>query len=168
VPGFRCGIVADASVALGESCAVIDGRAAPLVAQMLAGELRGRMPLRRIVAEMRLSPADQAAVLAAELALEDAGERWRIASLPQRGNAETRGNAEPLASEEMVTTAHAAQVLGVPPRRVRQLRKAGDLRAVSSPGGWSFDRAEVIAYGTRRRGGDDALTSPSHASEVAA
>jgi hypothetical protein len=133
--------------------AVIDGRAAFILSQLLARSMRRGLKVRQIIAEARLAPEDQAAVLRAEVALEEAGERWRVAQLPQRGNAATRGNDEAVASMSMSTTA-VAQVLGLSSRRVRQLATAGALSAVRGPHGWQFNRREVISYGCQRPGAD--------------
>jgi len=140
------------SVVVDGPVAIIEGRTALVLSRILAGSLRQRLTLRQLVAEMRLSPADQAAVLAAELALEDVGERWRIASLPQRGNAATGGNDEGVKeigdrdTVTLINTASAARVAGRSERRIRQLAKAGDLPADKTAHGWMFRREDVIAY----------------------
>ena len=89
--------------------------------KILAGSLRDRLTFRRLLADMRLDPVSEAAAVEAFLALEEAGEGWRRSRLPQRGNAETRGSEEVLASEAMVDSAHASRLLGVSQRRVTQL-----------------------------------------------
>jgi hypothetical protein len=140
----------DASHTVVGPAAIVEGRAALILSRLLAGSLEGgglrrRLTLRQLVAEMRMAPADQEAVLRAELALEDAGERWRLAQFPRRGNSETRGNEDDLACEAMSTRA-AAQVIGRTPHRVTQLIRAGVLSAVRTPRGWALDRREVLEY----------------------
>ncbi len=115
-------------------CAVIPGRAALILAAVLRGSLRQGLALRQLVVEMRLSVADQEAVLAAEQALEDCGQRWRISQLAEiRGNSETSGNGSGVASEldmgAVLSTSSAARIVGRSERRVRQLAVAGDLPA---------------------------------------
>jgi hypothetical protein len=129
--------------------AIIEGRAAFRLSQLLARSLRQGLNVRQIVAEARLSPEEQAAVLCAELALSAAGERWRKSS----GNSATRGNDDALPCEAMSVTA-AARVIGRSPRRVRQLAAAGDLAAEKTPRGWMLDRREVVAYGRHGPGED--------------
>jgi hypothetical protein len=133
--------------------AIIEGRAAFILSQLLARSMRQGLNVRQIVAEARLAPVDQAAVLRAEVALEEAGERWRAAQRKQRGNSVTAGSGDVLPSEAMSVTA-AAQVIGRSPRRVRQLAAAGDLAAVMTPRGWMLDRRDVVAYRCRREGAD--------------
>jgi hypothetical protein len=143
----------DASASLVGPAAIIDGRAALILSQLLARSMRQGLSVRQIVAEARLSSADQAAALRAELALEDAGERWRIAQRKPSGNSATPGNDAALPSEAMSVTA-AARVIGRTDRRVRQLIKAGDLSAVLTPRGYMLDRREVVSYRCRRDGAD--------------
>jgi hypothetical protein len=133
--------------------AIVDGRAALILSHLLARSMRQGLSVRQIVAEARLSPDDQAAALRAELALEDAGQRWRIAQRKPSGNSETGGNDADLACFSMSVT-EATQVIGRSPRRVRQLAAAGDLSAVKTPRGWMLDRREVISYRCRREGAD--------------
>jgi hypothetical protein len=129
--------------------AIIEGRAAFRLSQLLARSMRQGLNVRQIVAEARLSPEEQAAVLCAELALNSAGERWWKHS----GNSATRGKEDDLPCEAMSVTA-AARVIGRSPRRVRQLAAAGDLAAEKTPHGWMLDRREVISYRCRREGAD--------------
>jgi len=126
--------------------AVIEGRSALVLSRILAGSLRGRLTLRQLVAEMRLSPADQAAVLAAELELEDAGQTWRISQLlPQSGNPEVIGS-KPLAQSDPMTTLEAARTLALSDRRVRMLVVGGAIPAEKIGRGYVLERADVLAY----------------------
>ena len=126
--------------------AVIDGRSALVLSRVLAGSLRGRLTLKQLVAEMRLSPADQAAALAAELALEDAGQTWRISQLlPQGGSPEVVGS-KPLASSFPMSTTQAARLLDLSDRRVRWLAAACVIPAEKVGPRYVLERADVLAY----------------------
>jgi hypothetical protein len=128
---------------LSEPSAVIDGRAALVLAHVLARCLHNRAPLRTVLSEMKVAPDVREAVLAAELALEEAGERWRIGELARKqraaisSNAETSGNGSVVASRGDGDRLHC---------RVRQLAAAGELPGVLTSRGWTFERADVIAY----------------------
>ena len=136
------------SGAIVEPSAVVGGRGALVLARLLRGSLGRGLSLRQYVAEMRLSPEDQAAVLEAAAALEEAGEVWRLGRLARkaRGNSATGGNDDGLRSGQAMSTDAAAAVLSLSPRRVRQLAAAGDLPAVRGPRGWMLDRRAVLSY----------------------
>jgi hypothetical protein len=161
----------DASSTVVGDVAIVEGRAAFVLSQLLARSMRRGLRVREIVAEARLAPVDQAAVLRAELALEEAGERWRIAQRKPRANSETGGNADDLASEGMSVKA-AARVLARTESRVRQIARAGGLGAVLISGRWVLDRREVISYRCQPLGADVDLPPlvglPSPSNEVAA
>jgi hypothetical protein len=140
---------------IGGETAVIEGRAALILARILLGRnFVGGLTFEGLLAAWSLSPIDYAAALRALAALEEAGEtydrRFRI-----RGNAATRGNDEPLASSEPMVSSHAASLLlGCSERRVRQLATGGALPGVKTPRGWLFARSELILFRERRDGGE--------------
>jgi hypothetical protein len=130
----------DSSTVVGPA-AIIEGRAAFILSRLLARSMRRGLSVRQIVAEARLSPADQAAVLCAERELEKAGQRWAEI----RESAKAGESGEPLASEVMSTRA-AATLIGRTPQRVTQLIRQGVLSAIMTPRGYALDRHEVLEY----------------------
>ena len=77
---------------LNEPSAIVGGRAA----LVLTTVLERHQLLKRQLDDIGFNERDQAAAFDAADALAQAGESWRRSRLPQRGNAETRGNDEPL------------------------------------------------------------------------
>ena len=126
--------------------AMVDGRAALVLSHVLRGRLQHGLTLQRVLAEMGLSPADQAAVLAAELALEDAGQTWRISELrKQSGSPEVVGS-KPSASSFPMSTTQAARLLDLSDRRVRWLAAACVIPAEKIGRRYLLKRCDVLAY----------------------
>lgn len=141
------------SITFNEPVVALNGRAAFVLSKVLQGSLRGGLSLKRLLDDIGVSEQDQAAALEVAGALAELGESWRRLRLPQRGNAETRGNDEPLSSEPMaiIATAEAAALLSLGERQVRNLAAAGDLRAERTPGGpWRFLHTDVVGLRDRR------------------
>lgn len=132
-----------------DGVAVIEGKAAFVLAYVLAGSLRNRLTLRELLDDAGLSEAERDAALAAAAALAEAGGQWREAQLPRCGNAATRGSGE-LAPSGEIDVAMTSTLLRISARRVRQLAAAGDLPAVRTTRGWRFERSEVVAFRDRR------------------
>ena len=129
---------------------VLEGRPAFLLSAVLSGHLRNRHSLRSLLAEIGVDESDQAVAIEAALSLTEAGEEWRRSRLPQRGNAETRGNGVSPDSDVMVTVADAASLLRLCERRVRQLATAGDIPGERTSRGWRFARRDVVGLRDRR------------------
>lgn len=129
-----------------EAAALVPGRAALILAAILRGSLRNGLSLNLLLADMGLDPVNQAAAFDAYRALEETGERWRCAQLPQRGNAETGDDEIGVASDSliMVDSTEAGTLLGIGPRRVTQLAAAGVLEGTKTAHGWRFPRSEVV------------------------
>jgi excisionase family DNA binding protein len=145
---------------LGETTAMIEGRAALVLAAILAGSLRDRLTLDRLLDRMELDLASRAAALRGWRVLEEAGESWRRQAtqpISARGNAETGGSAPALASIPLASpfdSRQAGLVLGCSTRRVRQLAARGDLAGVRTAGGqWLFERQAVVDFRDRRQQG---------------
>lgn len=130
--------------------AIVGGCGALALSRVLRGQLHHGMNLRQVLAEMRLPAAEQAAAVSAAEALEDAGERWRLARFPQTGNAATCGNRV-VAPSKVMSTQQAANLLHLSERRVRQLAAAGDIPASLVGSRYQFDHDAVLAFVGARR-----------------
>jgi hypothetical protein len=131
-----------------EHVAVIDGRAALILASVLDKCLFSGVTLRRALTDMKVSPAFQEAALQAQRELRTTGARWLEADEAQRkpdARTETNGNAGVILFDAMTVCA-AAQLLNRTESRVRQLARAGVLTGSKGPRGWVLDRREVTVF----------------------
>lgn len=81
-------------------------------------------------------------------ALTRAADEWRRTTPPGRGEYPPAPVTQPLSMADQIGTAEAARILGVSPRRARQLRADLDGRLVG--GALVFDRAAVDIYAATR------------------
>lgn len=124
----------------------ISGFSAFVIAAVLDDALATRVVrLQEQVAVGRLDPERMVELRQTWAAIRAAGQEWT------RWRAALDGNAEDLAAEmpggsireSEIDTALAAQVLGVTPRRIRQLVAAGHLPARRAGRTWLVDRCAV-------------------------
>ena len=127
--------------------AIVDGRAALVLSHVLRGRLQHGLTLQRVLAEMGLSPVNQAAALAASAAIEEAGESWHILELvrKQTRKSEVIGS-KPLARLDPMTTLEASRMLALSARRVRWLAAACVIPAEKVGRGYLLEHADVLAY----------------------
>jgi len=139
------------SAAVGE-VAVLDGMSALLLLRAL-GDWRRAVPPGSSLEVV-------AAVEEAADALRDAGAAWlagQAARLPAGGSGEGHGKSRASESAAWFSTRETAEVLGVTPRRVRQLRDEGLLSASMESGRLVFEVRQVLALrGTGERKSDAA------------
>lgn len=95
----------------------------------------------------RVEPGARAELLALISEVERAGQAWRTGALPRDGSVEA---PVPEIGPSSISAEHAATLLRVSPRRVRQL--APVLGGVKAGGQWAFQRDAVLAEAKRRRG----------------
>lgn len=80
-------------------------------------------------------------------ALDLAGREWAASA---RGGAAALDAALPVSSNheqrETISSEEAGDMLGLSPRRVRELAAAGSLYGSRVAGRWTFDRGAVLAY----------------------
>jgi Helix-turn-helix domain len=141
-------------VAVVADAAIVRGRAAWLLARVLAHNIPGG--IGSLLLRVGASPADRDAALRAYAALEHAGELWHAqVGASASGTAATGTTPADLRSERWLTTTEVALLLERSPRRVRQLARAGTLPALLDAGVWWFERANVLAYRERPHGTEE-------------
>lgn len=96
----------------------------------------------------RTEPGARAELLAVIAEIERAGSAWQAGIEAANGNSET--SPAEIAPRSAVSAEQAASLLGVSPRRVRQL--APLIGGVKNGGRWRFERGAVLAERERRRG----------------
>jgi excisionase family DNA binding protein len=123
--------------------ALVDGRSAAIILQLLPPGWRVRLR------DARVGEVEQ--VEQAVEALEAAAAGWRGEQLSTSANgnigpaAATNGNGRPSESTPWITTSEAARELGVGERRVRQLASETLLTGEKSGGRWLYPRDGVAA-----------------------
>jgi hypothetical protein len=135
--------------------AIIDGLAAAVLSRALV-DWRRAVPVG-------IAPDDFARVEQAVAAMREAGAGWwegverqrletsqRAEALPPRGSTEVAGKREAAESDAWISTNDAAAILGLSPRRVRQLATSRQLECVMAGGRMSFRRTQVLRRATRR------------------
>ena len=132
--------------------AQINGQAAFVLSRVLAKGLAGRVSLMKLLEASGASESDKQAALEGALMLQSAGIRWReLQPVSAGGNAATRGKADGLDSQVMVTVPEAAVLLQRSRRRVRQLAAAGDIPAERTSSGWLLSHRGVVGFRDRRQ-----------------
>jgi excisionase family DNA binding protein len=123
--------------------APVSGIAAMVISRILDEHLPRRLVhLQRIVEMGRLDPAALVEVNTAYADLREAGRQWSERRISDLGSAEVHvAEVHPSSSE--IDTSGAAELLGVSPRRVRQLIGSGELNARRASRLWLLDRSEV-------------------------
>lgn len=114
---------------------------------VLAGLLEEHMParvasLQRMAERGKIHPDLLAEVGDMWAAVREAGHQWSEHRAAVDGSTEVDVAEVPPSSSE-IDTAGAAELLGVSPRRVRQLIDAGELNARRASRFWLLDRKEV-------------------------
>jgi excisionase family DNA binding protein len=130
--------------------AIVEGAAALVLAQVLAGSLRDGLTLRQLLTDSGLRVEQIGLALAAEAELRRTGALWRMQqSISASGNAATRPETV-LGQSERMTTKQAAEFLHLTERRVRQLAAAGDIPSTRIGRGHVFDGVAVLAFADAR------------------
>ncbi|WP_431900227.1 helix-turn-helix domain-containing protein [Nonomuraea sp. bgisy101] len=141
--------------------AVVDGFAAYCLDRILARHLPA------LLAHSNLSPTQRAQLESVKADIRKASRRWEASITSADVSAETT-SPEITPSSEWVNTEQAATLLGMTPRRARQLAAGG--LGVKVRGTWLLDRAAVIEYRQGRRTGEGGRSdgrSPGSVSAVA-
>jgi hypothetical protein len=132
-------------VAVADDVVLIGGAAAFFLAKLLTDGVQGG--LEGCLDRMGVRGSDARDILVgAHLALGEVGDRWqqaRAASPP--GSEERQSAGERVASERWLSTRTAADLLGVTPRRVRQLAEGGELSSRLRQGRRELLWQEVLA-----------------------
>ena len=74
-------------------------------------------------------------------------EHFQISTPPHQAVLDACGNG---ATVDPMNAARAGELLGITSKRVRQLANDGALEGLKTPGGWTFHRTAVEAFGARR------------------
>jgi len=126
--------------------ALVSGFAAHCVDRILARHLPS------LLADPRLSVEQRAALEQAKDDIRKASRRWEAFTFSAHISEETAG-PEITPPSSWVNTEQASELLGMTPRRARQLA-AGGLGVKTPSGRWLLDRAAVEQYRRERRTGE--------------
>ena len=133
-----------------ESAAIITGAAALLLDGFLEKHRREwreyAAPLAGQVG-LEVSNAVEAIALAAEAYRESVGKRASATGTPEQKSAEDPPDSAPM--DEQISTSDASQLLGVTPRRTRQLLVSGELAGRRLNGRWQVERSSVMKRASR-------------------
>lgn len=133
------------SAAVGD-VAVIAGLPAAVLSRCLVDWRRALPP--------RMAPQDVAAVEEAVSAIRESGAAYigavQAARLSPAGSGEGQGKRSGVESDPWITTAEAAALRGVTPRRVRQLANERRLESRMVGGHLYFRRGQVLRLRTTR------------------
>lgn len=129
--------------------AVITGLHAIVLARFVFADdqVLGQVPV-----ELQPAAADAVAAIrdAATEAMRGAVLDQRFRSVSANGNTETRDGLD-VAPSAQISSEEAATMLGMTPRRVRQLAAAGDLAGTKTAGRWLLNHDDIQACADRRR-----------------
>lgn len=119
---------------------ILDGPGCALVAQVIAEGVHRRRARGEVIGVDLLAQLEE---------VETVARAWRAASAS--GNPELPQHDESDVTAEYVSTQDAAVILGVSPRRVRQLIADGRLSGRKQHGAWIVSAAEVEQLARRTR-----------------
>ena len=132
-----------------EAAAIISGPAALLIDSFLAKHLREwREHAAPLSKDMGLAVVDTVESIrrAADAYRETVGKRASLGGSGERKPAEAPQDS---AVMEWISTSDASRLLGVTPRRVRQLLLLGELAGRRVDGSWQVDRFSVLERASR-------------------
>lgn len=122
--------------------AVVAGWPAHVLSRILARHISA------LVADPRLSAAQRADLESVRADILKAARRWET-SISSADISEETHEPEILTRSELISTDQASLLLGVTPRRARQIAASG--LGVKVRGAWLLDRAAVEQYRQERR-----------------